>query len=54
MQIGRMLDIDPPPPQMHVSKVWEAVARRGRKRFIASWGLRMSHICKAVSETTNR
>jgi hypothetical protein len=29
---------------MYVSKVWEFVAR-SRKRFIASWGLRMSHIC---------
>jgi hypothetical protein len=43
----------PPPPQaqlgithMYVSKVHGiCVARRGRKRFIASWGLRMSHIC---------
>jgi hypothetical protein len=35
----------PPPPQIYVSNVWECVARRGRKRFIASWGLRMSHIC---------
>jgi hypothetical protein len=30
---------------MYVSKVWESVARRGRKPFMASWGLRMSHIC---------
>jgi hypothetical protein len=35
----------PPPPRTYVSKVWECVAKRGRKRFIASWGLRMSHIC---------
>jgi hypothetical protein len=34
-------------PQMYVSKVWESVWPEGqdRKRFIASWGLRMSHIC---------
>jgi hypothetical protein len=44
-----MLDIDlisEPAPQMYVSKVWESVwpegAGRGRKRFIAGWGLRMS------------
>ncbi len=35
----------PRPPQMYVSKVWESVGPEGRKRFIANWGLRMSHIC---------
>ncbi len=48
LQIGRMLDIDlisePLPPQMYVSKCGNLCGQRGRKRFIASWGLRMSHI----------
>ncbi len=32
------------PPQMYVSKVWESVARRGRKRFIASWGQDVTYL----------
>ncbi len=34
----------PPPPQMY-PKCGNLCGHRGRKRFIASWGLRMSHIC---------
>jgi hypothetical protein len=52
LQIGRMLDIDlisePPPPPTPICmypKCGICVARRGWKRFIASWDLRMSHIC---------
>ncbi len=52
LQIGRMLDIDlisepphAPSPQMYVSKCGNLCGQKGRKRFIASWGLRMSHIC---------
>jgi hypothetical protein len=37
-------NIRAPPPQMHVSKVWEYVARRGRKRFIASWGQDVTYL----------
>jgi hypothetical protein len=29
---------------MYVSKMWESVARRGRKRFIASWGQDMTYL----------
>jgi hypothetical protein len=47
-----MLDIDlikEPPhalsPQMYMNpKCGNLCAQRGRKRFIASWGLRMSHV----------
>jgi len=50
LQIGRMLDIDlspptPPPPRCMNPKCGNLVGQRGRKRFIASWGLRISHIC---------
>jgi hypothetical protein len=53
LQIGRMLDIDliseppPRPPQMYsmYPKCGNLCGQRGRKRFIATWGLRMSHIC---------
>jgi hypothetical protein len=46
LQIGRMLDIHlisgppprPPPPDVCIQSVGICVARRGRKRFIASWG----------------
>ncbi len=47
-----MLDIDlisdpptPPPPRCIDTKCGNLCGQRGRKRFIASWGLRMSHIC---------
>jgi hypothetical protein len=53
LQIGRMLDIDlisepphPPPPICMHPKCGNLCGQRGRKRFIASWGLRMSHICQ--------
>jgi hypothetical protein len=29
---------------MYVSKVWESVARRDRKRFIASWGQDVTYL----------
>ncbi len=49
LQIGRMLHIDlisePPPPRCMYPKWGNLCGQRGRKRFIASWGLRMSHIC---------
>jgi hypothetical protein len=52
LQIGRMLDIDlisepptPPPPKFMYPKCGNLCGQRGRKRFIASWGLRVSHIC---------
>ncbi len=53
LQIGRMLDIDlmsepspPTPPSRCLYKKCENLCgQRGRKRFIASWSLRMSHIC---------
>jgi hypothetical protein len=52
LQIGRMLNIDPisepptaPPPRCMYIKFGNLCGQRGRKRFIASWGLRMSHIC---------
>ncbi len=49
LQIGQMLDIDlipePPPPRCMYPKCENLFGQRGRKRFIASWGLRMSHIC---------
>jgi hypothetical protein len=53
LQIGRMRDIDliseppptPPPPRCMYPKCGNLCGQRGRKRFIASWGLRMSHIC---------
>ncbi len=58
LQIGRMLDIDlisepPPPPRplpsdVCIQSVGIGVARGGRKRFLASWGLRMSHICQCT------
>jgi hypothetical protein len=48
LQIGRMLDIDlispPPPPPCMYSKCGNLCGQTGRQRFIASWGLRMSHI----------
>ncbi len=54
LQIGRMLDIDlisepppptPPPPRCMYPKCGNLCGQRGRKRFIDSWVLRMSHIC---------
>jgi hypothetical protein len=52
LQIGRMLDIDlisepptPPPPRCMYTKCGNLCGQSGRKRFITSWGLRMSHIC---------
>ncbi len=52
LQIGRMFDIDlisepptPLPPRCTYPKCGNLCGQRGRKRFIASWGLRMSHIC---------
>ncbi len=51
MQIGRTLDIDliseptPHPPKFMHPKCGNLCGQRGRKRFIASWGLKMSHIC---------
>jgi hypothetical protein len=52
LQIGRMLDINlisepptPPPPICMYPKCGNLCGQRGRKRFIACWGLRMSHIC---------
>jgi hypothetical protein len=52
LQIGRLLDIDlisepptPPPPRCKYPKCGNLCGQRGRKRFIASWGPRMSHIC---------
>jgi hypothetical protein len=52
LQIGRMLDIDlisepppPPPPRCMHPKCGNLRGQRGRKRFVASWGLWMSHIC---------
>ena len=35
----------PPPPRCMYPKCGNLCGQRGRKRFIASWGLRMSHIC---------
>jgi hypothetical protein len=35
----------PLPQDVCIQSVGICVARRDRKRFIASWGLRMSHIC---------
>ncbi len=35
----------PPPPRCMYTKCGNLCGQRGRKRFIASWGLRMSHIC---------
>jgi hypothetical protein len=35
----------PPPPKYMYPKCANLCDHRGRKRFIASWGLRMSHIC---------
>ncbi len=53
--IGRMLDIDltsepptPPPPRCMDPKCVNLCGQRGRKRLIASWGLRMSHICPST------
>jgi hypothetical protein len=37
--------LTPPPPRCMYSKCGNQCGQRGRKRFIASWGLRMSHIC---------
>jgi hypothetical protein len=34
-----------PPPRFMYTKCGNLCGQRGRKRFIASWGLRMSHIC---------
>jgi hypothetical protein len=52
LQIGRMLDIDlisepprPPPHRCIYPKCGNLCGQRVRKRFMASWGLRMSHIC---------
>jgi hypothetical protein len=50
LQIGRMLDIDlisepPRPPRCMYPKCGILCGQRGRKRFIASLDLRMSHIC---------
>ncbi len=52
LQIGRMLDIDlisehphAPSPRCMYPKCGNLCGQRGRKRFIASWGLRMSHNC---------
>jgi hypothetical protein len=52
LQTGRMLDIDlisepphAPPPRCMFTKCGNLCGQRGRKRFIARWGLRMSHIC---------
>jgi hypothetical protein len=52
LQIGRMLDIDlisepppPSPPRYMYTKCGNLCGQRGRKRFTASWGLRMPHIC---------
>ncbi len=52
LQIGRMLDIDlilepphAPSPRWIYPKCGNLCGQRGRKRFLASWGLRMSHIC---------
>jgi hypothetical protein len=52
LQIGRLLDIDlisepsppPPTPICMYPKCGICVAKRGRKQFIASWGLRMSYV----------
>jgi hypothetical protein len=46
----------PPPPTPHpprsmYSKCGNLCGRRGRKRFIASWGLRMSSFCPPLLET---
>ncbi len=35
----------PPPPRFMYPKCGNLCGQRGRKRFITSWGLRMSHIC---------
>ncbi len=35
----------PPPPRCKYPKCGNLCGQRSRKRFIASWGLRMSHIC---------
>jgi hypothetical protein len=35
----------PPPPRCMYTKCGNLCGQRGRKWFIASWGLRMSHIC---------
>jgi hypothetical protein len=35
----------PPPHRCMYLKCGNLCGQRGRKRFIASWGLRMSHIC---------
>jgi hypothetical protein len=53
LQIGRMLDIDliseppshPLPPDVCIQSVRICVARGAGSDSIASWGLRMSHIC---------
>ncbi len=52
LQIGQMLDTDlisepphAPSPKIMYPKCGNLCGQRGRKRFIASWGLRMSHIC---------
>jgi hypothetical protein len=49
MQIGRMLDIvlisEPrPPPDVCIQSVRVCVARRGRNRFIASWGQDVTYL----------
>ncbi len=62
LQLGRMLDIDlisepppkPPPPRSRYPKCGNLCGQRGRKRFIASWGLRMSHICPCTPYNSNQ
>ncbi len=55
LQIGGMLDIDlisepptPTPPRCMYPKCGNLCGQRGRKRFIACWSLRMSHICPCI------
>jgi hypothetical protein len=52
LQIGRMLDIDlisepprPSPPRCMYPKCGNLCGQRGRRQYVASWDLRMSHLC---------
>jgi hypothetical protein len=43
--IGQHVSRGGHPPRCMYTKCGNLCGQRGRKRFIASWGLRMSHIC---------
>ncbi len=45
LQSSELGNPSPPPPRCMYPKCGNLYGQRGRKQFLASWGLRMSHIC---------